>query len=201
MKFTSISKFRLKYGFSPWLVFLAFVCILFAIYLNGIFKAIPICFLILISIFMHRKYNIYNSQLWRKVHYPAMIMYAGILGSVFETQKDRPDLADKYAHNNCKALLARILDKDMNDQQICSSMLNIEVARGEYLSNMFDAYAGDSFSVATLSEIEYYKLLQKTLQENTSMGPHLVIAKAIELLYGKEEAGKYALALLKGEAK
>ena len=201
MKFISVGKFRLRYGFSLWLMLLAFICILLALSLSGLLKIIPILLLVLILIFIFTKYRIYNSQPWRKVHYPAMIIYAGILGSVFDSQKERNDLRDKYTHNNCKALLAKILGKDINDQQVCSSLLNLEAAKGEYLSNMLEAYAGDSFTVATLSEMEHFELSKKLLKENIDMGPYLVIAKAIEILYGKEEAGKYAVAILKGDAK
>ena len=143
--------------------------------------------------YMVYRYRSWNGRGWRKVHFRAMLAYAGITARerAIADASDRPfdpgracaQLGVLLCGDDRRAVVEAILEELMREQ-------------GAFLAGLFERHAAQVLPGAP------YELRRDLTARLRAMrfGPQLVIAWVIENVYGGPEAARYAVAIASGDA-
>ncbi|MDA8226324.1 MAG: hypothetical protein M0T74_01210 [Desulfitobacterium hafniense] len=155
------------------------------------------CFVIVV-LYMAFRFKTYSRQPWRSVHYRGMKIYAGLAGHEF-------DLAKKEKREFDITVPCRILAEKLFGQQHAADFVADELladtGRKSYLMKLAKDYR--NVFLENVRPEKHTAVLDSIRQdlEASELGPDIVIAKAVEKSYGREEAARYLLALLLGQVK
>lgn len=183
---------RLGIGLPTIILLIAFAAV--AIYTDGIPHWIGLGLFILFGISAIYRVLRWNWPGWHSIHHRAMQVYARVVGIEAGTAQLEGREFDMSA---ACSVLGQVLNLAGSD------MLNIivEIRAGGsnrgYLAGLVD----ENFSAVATNIIPEKRTEFLALFNKIKPGPHLVIARAIEKRFGRPEAAKYAVAIVRGDAK
>lgn len=180
-------KWRLGFGWPPILGTAAGLA--GAEMISGIVGWVSAALGLLFAAYAAGQYWKWNSAPWRRVHFPAMLAYAGIAG--METGRSKQEGREFSRSIACRDLAtvfegtdgAKIVDE-------------LEAEPGSYLPELF---ARRQEELVPGLEAEKVAKVVGGLR-GLVLGPRHVIAKVVERRHGEAEAARYVLAMLKNEA-
>ncbi len=183
-------KWRLGFGWGAVGLFVLLVAVSFEP--TGIARWIALPASLVVLAFIIFQYRRWNTRGWRQVHNRAMLLYASIAGTEAGTaEREGRDFDRAHA---C-GVLAQMLSPD---RPLAWNELALRLDNpGEHLASIFEAHGREIVPKADDALISKCSEHLRDLQ----LGPQLITANIIEDRFGAQEAARYALALLQGEAR
>ena len=143
------------------------------------------------------QYRKYNSSPWRKVHFPGMMIYAGLAGdeSGLAQREDRPF----NPQTPCNKLAVMWLG-DIEGHTAMAMLTMLDDGIESYLTGILEnnrSVVLDKVPVEKQEEAFQYML---EIVSKIKLGPEAVFCKIIDKTYGSSEAARYCLALFRNKA-
>ena len=185
-----MSGLKMRLGFGWTTVFVICAAASLFVLTGGVIKWVAASIGILFTLYAAGQGWKWNGAPWRRVHYRAMLTYAGLAG--LETARAEQQGREFSREIACRAL-SGVLDGNRGSAYVDELLA---MKPGGYLS----AVLAPHFKV----------LLPNAPEENVpelfaklralDLGPIHVITKAIENRYGETEAARYVVAVIQGKA-
>lgn len=160
-----------------------------AVTIGGILSWVSAALGLLFAAYAAGQYWKWNSAPWRRVHFPAMLAYAGIAG--METGRSKHEGREFSRSIACRHL-ATVLEGPDGAKVVGE----LEAEPGSYLPELFARRQEEL--VRGLGAEKLAKVVDEL--RGLVLGPRHVIAKVVERRHGEAEAARYVLAMLRNEA-
>lgn len=139
------------------------------------------------------RYWKWNASGWRKVHYRAMLAYAGIAARERSAAGQAGKEFDvRYACSQ----LGLLLCGEENRPAVDTMLADLNRLQGAFLAGLVERHGGAVLAGAP-PDLRHDIIARL---RRVRMGPQLVIAWVIENTYGGREAARYAVAVAAGDA-
>lgn len=213
-------KWRMGFGWGATALFMVAICAAFLT--SGWGRGVPITGAVILFIYMLVSYRKWNSPGWHMVHSRAMLVYSGLVGlEQGQAQRDgrnfdieRPcrelfeilcadenvdisaAVSEVSAEAESYAELFEKLESKVQPFDVDFVITDLFSQKGKYVAGLLNKYLPTD---GVLSDEDRQKMISH-VANNTGVGPQTVICKIVEIKYGEEEAGQYAIALATGQA-
>lgn len=187
------SALKWRTGFGWGAVGLLVCSALGAILFTGAARLLPIAAVGLTGTYIVQQYRKWNGRGWRRVHFRAMLAYAGIAGREHALAREAGQEFD--IHRACSHLAFELSGTEQGTA-IDAMLSRLTREQGAFLADLVERHAEQ---VLPGCSFERWADIMARLR-GVRFGPQLVIASAIEHTHGGVEASRYALALVTGEA-
>ena len=188
------STLQWRTGFGWGTLLLPVVTALTAVLATGPVRALALAVALAAGAYAGYRYWQWNASGWRKVHYRAMLAYAGIAARERSAAGQAGKEFDvRYACSE----LGLLLCGEENRPTVETMLADLSRLEGVFLAGLVERH-GAAVLPGAPPDLRHDIIARL---RRARMGPQLVIAWVIENTYGGREAARYAVALAAGEAK
>ena len=150
---------------------------------------------LVVAVYMTVRFRLYNAHPWRRVHSKAMITYSKLAEQEYDAAKLKNREFDINAP--CRGLAGHLFA----DRGTEESGLLLDENRKMYYKALVDAYPHVFLTgVKPERHDEVIKGVKHDIDTST-LGPDILIARAIEFKHSRREAANYLRALLVGNVR
>lgn len=155
------------------------------------------CFAIMV-LYMAKRYKTYSRQPWRRIHYRGMKIYANQAGREYDLAKK--ENREFEIIGPCRELAQKLFRQQKAGGFVADGLL-ADTSRKAYFLELAKNHR--QVFLENVKPEKHAAVLDgiRADLEASELGPDIVIAKAVEMSYGREEAARYLLALLLGQVK
>ncbi len=185
----------LGFGWIPIILSVTFAFLGYKI--NGFLSWLLYGMALLSVLYMIAQYYKYNSSPWRKVHFPGMIIYAGLAGDEAGQAKREGRPVNRY--NPCEKL-AEIWLGVAEGRTALKMLTMFDNGIQNYLTGILEQNRSvilDKIPEEKQDEAFQYML---GIVSEINLSPQVIFCKVIEKTYGSAEAARYCLALFRNQA-
>lgn len=182
-------KWSVGFGWISVVMFLGFG--IGALISAGALQLVLVILAVMTLIYLIYQYRKWNSSIWRKLHFRGMLLFSGVAGR--EVAAAKAEGRDYSIKESCRQL-GIVMCGEGSDIFVNAMVDELFNEEGKYCVRLLKEH----HKKVLLHPEQISEIFEVAKQ--IAFGPHLVICNVIEITYGGEEATKYVLALIYGEA-